>query len=91
MVKKGSAMLPFLLYCSMVHSFTYELCETLSIDVEYRGFLEDNKVTILLDSIQYEGIDVLPVIDCLDAFALTGIEDQAIKHFIDLKEYYSED
>lgn len=75
----------------MLHSFTYELCETITIDVKYRGFSEGDRITILLDYVEYEGIDILPIIDCLDAFALSSIEEQAAKHFIDLSEYYSEE
>lgn len=74
----------------MRHMLTYELCDTVSIDVGYRGFLDDNDITIFIDQVQYEGVDILPIIDCLDTFVMSSIEEQATKHFLDLEEYYSE-
>lgn len=74
----------------MRHTFTYELCDSISIDIGYRGFQDEGEVTIFVDSVLYEGIDILAIIDCLDAFVMTSIEEQATKHYLDLSEYYSE-
>lgn len=74
----------------MSHQYTYELCDTISLDIYYRAFPSDlnpDDLSVVIDAIYMEGVDIKIILDCLDPYALNGIESQAIKHHLDNIDY----
>ena len=74
----------------MSHQYTYELCDTVSLDVYYRAFPDDlnpDDLSVEIDAVYLEGVDIKDVVECLDPYTLGSMESQAIKHFLDTNDY----
>ena len=77
----------------MSHQYTYELCDTISLSVYYRAFPNDlnpDDLSVDIDAVYLEGVDIKEVVECLDPYTLNSMESQAIRHFLDTNEYLND-
>jgi len=81
----------------MIQRITYELCDTVTLEIEYRAFPNDlnpDDIFVEIDAVLYEGVDIKCIVECLDSYSMGAIESQAIKHYLDTNDFlldYSSD